>query len=584
MEGGPAKANAQEFTTCINLIRQNPFVLKLALSAGLGGFLFGYDTGVISGALLYIRDDFSSVDRSTTLQETIVSTAIAGAIVGAALGGWMSDHFGRRKTLMQADLVFLLGAILMAAAPIPAILIMGRICVGLGIGMASMTSPLYISEASPTKVRGSIVSTNGLLITGGQFLSYCINLAFTKAPGTWRWMLGIAAVPAIIQFFLMFYLPESPRWLYRKKREAEAIAIMKMIHPPEDIENEIQELKQSVEEEIELHGPSQKIQFSQLWKVKEVRYALIAGCGIQIFQQFVGINTVMYYSPTIVQLAGFASNTVALLLSLITSGLNALGSILAIYLIDKFGRRKLLISSLLGVIASLVLLTIVFHITTDSSPLVSRKATQQFSGYQCPQYISTSATWDCMRCLKASPECGFCASGGNQLLPGACLLSNSTVKHVCEGDSRPWFTRGCPSQYGWVAVLGLALYIIFFAPGMGTLPWVINSEIYPLRYRGTCGGLAATSNWVSNLIVAQTFLTMTVTIGTSMTFLVFGVISVIALFFVLIVMPETKGLSLEQIEGTLQQRVDNFSFKFWKKNNPKASSNKGTLKNNDLAS
>jgi len=584
MEGGPAKANAQEFTTCINLIRQNPFVLKLALSAGLGGFLFGYDTGVISGALLYIRDDFSSVDRSTTLQETIVSTAIAGAIVGAALGGWMSDHFGRRKTLMQADLVFLLGAILMAAAPIPAILIMGRICVGLGIGMASMTSPLYISEASPTKVRGAIVSTNGLLITGGQFLSYCINLAFTKAPGTWRWMLGIAAVPAIIQFFLMFYLPESPRWLYRKKREAEAIAIMKRIHPPEDIENEIQELKQSVEEEIELHGPSQKIQFSQLWKVKEVRYALIAGCGIQIFQQFVGINTVMYYSPTIVQLAGFASNTVALLLSLITSGLNALGSILAIYLIDKFGRRKLLISSLLGVIASLVLLTIVFHITTDSSPLVSMKATQQFSGYQCPQYISTSATWDCMRCLKASPECGFCASGGNQLLPGACLLSNSTVKHVCEGDSRPWFTRGCPSQYGWVAVLGLALYIIFFAPGMGTLPWVINSEIYPLRYRGTCGGLAATSNWVSNLIVAQTFLTMTVTIGTSMTFLVFGVISVIALFFVLIVMPETKGLSLEQIEGTLQQRVDNFSFKFWKKNNPKASSNKGTLKNNDLAS
>lgn len=584
MEGGPAKANAQEFTTCINLIRQNPFVLKLALSAGLGGFLFGYDTGVISGALLYIRDDFSSVDRSTTLQETIVSTAIAGAIVGAALGGWMSDHFGRRKTLMQADLVFLLGAILMAAAPIPAILIMGRICVGLGIGMASMTSPLYISEASPTKVRGAIVSTNGLLITGGQFLSYCINLAFTKAPGTWRWMLGIAAVPAIIQFFLMFYLPESPRWLYRKKREAEAIAIMKRIHPPEDIENEIQELKQSVEEEIELHGPSQKIQFSQLWKVKEVRYALIAGCGIQIFQQFVGINTVMYYSPTIVQLAGFASNTVALLLSLITSGLNALGSILAIYLIDKFGRRKLLISSLLGVIASLVLLTIVFHITTDSSPLVSMKATQQFSGYQCPQYISTRATWDCMRCLKASPECGFCASGGNQLLPGACLLSNSTVKHVCEGDSRPWFTRGCPSQYGWVAVLGLALYIIFFAPGMGTLPWVINSEIYPLRYRGTCGGLAATSNWVSNLIVAQTFLTMTVTIGTSMTFLVFGVISVIALFFVLIVMPETKGLSLEQIEGTLQQRVENFSFKFWKKNNPKVSSNKGTLKNNDLAS
>lgn len=149
-------------------------------------------------------------------QETIVSMAIAGAIIGAAIGGWMNDRYGRRTAILIADFLFFIGAVVMAASPGPSLLIVGRVFVGLGVGMASMTSPLYISEASPAKIRGALVSTNGFLITGGQFLSYLINLAFTKAPGPWRWMLGVAGIPALLQFILMFLLPESPRWLYRK--------------------------------------------------------------------------------------------------------------------------------------------------------------------------------------------------------------------------------------------------------------------------------------------------------------------------------------------------------------------------------
>ncbi|XP_057512871.1 inositol transporter 4-like [Actinidia eriantha] len=172
---------------------------------------------VISGALLYIRDDFKSVDKKTWLQaKTIVSMAVAGAILGAAFGGWMNDKFGRRKSIIAADCLFLIGAIIMALAPAPWVIIIGRIFVGLGVGMASMTSPLYISEASPARIRGALVSTNGLLITRGQFLSYLINLAFTNAPGSWRWMLGVAGVPALDQLALMVFLPESPRWLYRQ--------------------------------------------------------------------------------------------------------------------------------------------------------------------------------------------------------------------------------------------------------------------------------------------------------------------------------------------------------------------------------
>ncbi|KAF2305463.1 hypothetical protein GH714_005595 [Hevea brasiliensis] len=283
--------------------------------------------GVISGALLYIRDDMKSVDRKTVLQESIVSMAVLGAIIGAAIGGWLNDRYGRRSALLFADVLFFIGAVIMAASPGPALLIIGRVFVGFGVGMASMTSPLYISEASPAKIRGALVSTNAFLITGGQFLSYLINLALTRAPGTWRWMLGIAGVPAFLQFFLMLFLPESPRWLYRKGREEEAKTILRKIYPADEVDSEIRDLKASIDKEIEDEVDSEKINLIKLCKTRTVRRGLIAGVGLQVFQQFVGINTVMYYSPTIVQLAGIASNQTALLLSLVIAGLNALGSI-----------------------------------------------------------------------------------------------------------------------------------------------------------------------------------------------------------------------------------------------------------------
>ncbi|PKA62000.1 putative inositol transporter 2 [Apostasia shenzhenica] len=529
MEGGAPAADSSAFKECFSLAWKNPYVLRLAFSAGIGGLLFGYDTGVISGALLYIRDDFSEVDRKTWLQESIVSMAIAGAIVGAAVGGWTNDRFGRRISLLVADSLFLVGAAIMAAANGPSLLIVGRVFVGLGVGMASMTSPLYISEASPARIRGALVSTNGFLITGGQFLSYLINLAFTKG------------------------------------KEAEARAILERIYPANEVENEIRELKESVEAEIKEEGSSERINLTKLVKTKTVRRGLVAGVGLQIFQQFVGINTVMYYSPTIVQLAGFASNQIALALSLVTSGLNAMGSIVSIYFIDRTGRKKLLVISLCGVVLSLGVLSAVFHETSTHSPRASKVETSHFTNSSCPAFQSAAfADWDCMKCLKSSsPSCGFCASSANKLYPGACLISNGNVKGECQGEGRLWYTKGCPSKFGWIAVVGLALYIIFFSPGMGTVPWIVNSEIYPLRFRGVCGGIAATANWISNLIVAQSFLSLTEAIGTSMTFMIFGVISVASVFFVLVCVPETKGLPIEEVESMLETR--DLRLRFWRR-------------------
>eukprot|EP01018_Ginkgo_biloba_P032821 Gb_35369 [translate_table: standard] len=533
----------------------NAYVLGLTMAAGIGGLLFGYDTGVISGALLYIRDDFKSVDESTLLQETIVSMAIVGAIIGAAISGWLSDAYGRRIAIILADLFFIIGSICMSAAPDPYVLILGRLLVGLGVGVASITSPIYIAEASPSEIRGGLVSTNTLMTTGGQFLSYLVNLAFTEVPGTWRWMLGAAGVPAIIQLVLMLFLPESPRWLFQKNKQVEAVAVLEKIYKPDRLKYEIEQLSAAIEEELEERKSQGKIGYLDLFKSKEVRLALFAGVGLQAFQQFTGINTVMYYSPTIVELAGFVSNKIALLLSLIVAGMNAIGTILGIYLIDRCGRRRLVLASLFGVFVSLAILSGAFYLTSIDVPTVDMQQTLEKAGYACPALLDFSRPlWNCNGCLNAG--CGFCTATGNEMLPGSCFIANTTTEEYCGQHSRHWFTEVCPSSYGWLAVLGLVMYIAFFSPGMGPVPWAINSEIYPSKYRSMCGGIAATVCWISNLIVSETFLSLIDALGTAKTFIVFAAITVAAFLFVLAFVPETKGLSFEEVQQLWQEKAN----------------------------
>ncbi|PON90237.1 Sugar/inositol transporter [Trema orientale] len=577
MEGGFVTGKT-DFTECWRTTWRTPYIMRLALSAGIAGLLFGYDTGVISGALLYIKEDFAEVEKKTWLQETLVSMAVAGAILGAALGGWMNDAFGRKKSILCADIVFFLGAIVMAIAPAPWVIIVGRILVGIGVGMASMTSPLYISEASPARIRGALVSTNALLITGGQFLSYLINLAFTKAPGTWRWMLGVAGVPAVVQFILMLSLPESPRWLYRQNKVDEARAILEKIYPADEVEGEMKALNDSVEsekaEEGEL-GEGLITKLKSALKNKVVRRGLYAGITVQISQQFVGINTVMYYSPVIVQLAGFASNQTALALSLVTSGLNFVGSMISMGFVDKYGRRRFMLVSLVGIVICLTALSSVFFMAaTHAPPVGSFESTHFGRNTTCPAYITASnaQSWNCMTCLKA--ECGFCASKGNEFHPGACLVSDSAIKSTCRGESRIWYSEGCPNKIGILAVVFLGLYIICYSPGMGSVPWIVNSEIYPLKYRGLGGGIAAVANWSSNLVVSETFLTLTKALGSAGTFLLFVGFSLVGFVAIYSLVPETKGLSLEEVEKLLEEGFTPKLFKlFSSKKKTKAKEN-----------
>ncbi|KAJ1694430.1 hypothetical protein LUZ63_011128 [Rhynchospora breviuscula] len=257
--------------------------------------------------------------------------------------------------------------------------------------MASMTAPLYISEVSPARIRGALVSTNGLLITGGQLLAYLINLAFTKAPGTWRWMLGVATIPAFVQFILMLMLPESPRWLYRKERKEEAATILQKYIQRMRLRKKLRHFEAEIAEEGSIGEGTLFAKLKKALSTRVVRRGLIAGVLCQVPQQFVGINTVMYYSPTIVQLAGFAANSTALALSLITSGLNALGSIVSMYFVDRVGRR-LMLMSLIGIIAMLALLGGLFFGAAYHFPAVGIAETKYFTNSTCPNF-NTGISW-----------------------------------------------------------------------------------------------------------------------------------------------------------------------------------------------
>ena len=330
-----------------------------AAFAALGGLLFGYDTGVISGAELFLKNDFT---LSTFALEVIVSGVLAGAAVGAMLGGRLADLFGRRRLLIVTAIIFGVGAIACAAATSPLILIVGRIIVGLGIGLASGTVPVYISEVSPADARGWQVSLFQLAVTVGILAAYMVDYAFAAIQG-WRWMFGLAVIPAAIFGLGMLFLPESPRWLASRGHHDRARAMLARIRGTPDVSAELQEIESSLARAdergrlVDLLAPS-------------IRPALVVGIGLAIFQQVTGINTVIYYAPLIIQSAGISSASGAILTTAGIGVVNVLMTIVAMWLIDRMGRRPLLLVGIAGMVVTLGLLGLAFHMSEKSGALV----------------------------------------------------------------------------------------------------------------------------------------------------------------------------------------------------------------------
>jgi sugar porter (SP) family MFS transporter len=326
------------------------FVYVAAAFAALGGLLFGYDTGVISGALIFIQKAFA---LSTFHQELVVSVVLVGACVGALSGGRFADRFGRRTMLVFTALVFIAGALICAAAQDVTMLIVGRAIVGLGIGFASSTVPLYISEVSPASARGWQVSLFQFAITVGILAAYLVDYAFAGS-GNWRWMLGLAVVPGAALGLGMLVLPESPRWNAQRGNVQKARSVLVKVRGTENVDAELREIEATLTQAHE-HG-----RISDLW-LPEVRLAMAIGIGLAIFQQVTGINTVIYYAPKIIQAAGISSASGAILATAGIGLVNVVMTVVSMWLIDRVGRRPLLLTGIAGMVAALGVLGYAFY-------------------------------------------------------------------------------------------------------------------------------------------------------------------------------------------------------------------------------
>jgi sugar porter (SP) family MFS transporter len=433
----------------------------------LAGLLFGYDQGVIAGALHGIQQEFTV---GTTLSEIITSWVTLGALAGALVAGILADRFGRRPTILVAAGLFTVGAAVEAFAPGPVVLVIGRLIVGFGVGVASVAAPLYAAELAPAHLRGRFVSLYQLAITIGIFIAYAVDQALTNGD-LWRVMLGVSAVPGVLLALAMVPMKESPRWLLRQGREADAVAALSAIDPSADVAAWKAETQAALAAEAdqaswrELFGPT-------------LRRPLMIGVGLAVFQQITGINAIIYYADEIFGAAGFrTAEEQAAATTWAIGGVNILATFIAVAFVDRFGRKPLLQAGLVGMAISLTCVGFCFHR------------------------------------LDASNADGLS-------IPAVCLL------------------------------VGLVMYIACFAFSLGPVVWTVINEIYPNRVRGRGVALATAANWGSAWLVSQFFLTITDGIGQAATFWMFAGFAVLALVWITLRVPETKGRTLEEIEAS----------------------------------
>ncbi|EIW53336.1 general substrate transporter [Trametes versicolor FP-101664 SS1] len=344
------------------------FVWLLVACASISGLLFGYDTGVISGALVTIGGDLGPAELSSGQKELITSSTTLGALLGGLAAGMLSDFIGRRPVMGIADIIFIGGAIGQAVSHTVWSMIGCRFLIGIGVGVAACVAPLYIQELSPTRLRGRMVVVNVVMITGGQVVAYGIDAAFANVHGGWRWMVGLGALPAAGQAFFLFFLPESPRIMIRRDNMEAARGTMTKIYAfatPEQVDLKVRTLAAAVKLSVEITNTTTLWQRIRLILTDPInRRALIVGCGMQAFQQLCGFNTLMYYSATLFKEIGFDQPTAV---GLIVSGTNFIFTLLALKYIDIIGRRKIMLWSAPGMIVGLVLASVAFHFLTKKT-------------------------------------------------------------------------------------------------------------------------------------------------------------------------------------------------------------------------
>lgn len=456
-KSNPEKGNASNFS---------PILYLVAFIVALGGLLSGFDTGVISGALLFIKDEWALNDY---MQGILVSSTLVGATIGAISNGFLADLFGRKKILILTAALFFLASILCAVAPDIVTLIVSRFIIGIAIGVVTFATPLYLSEISPEKIRGMLVSLFQLAITMGILFAYLINAMFANVQYGWRLMLLFGVLPALILGIGMLFMSDTPRWLVSKGRDKEAEEVFKKIEPESNPMESIDNIKKVLRQE----NADKKFEFKK-WMLAP----LLLGVGLMFVQQWTGINTIIYYAPTILKLAGFSTNSGAIYATVGIGVVNCLMTFIAIFLSDKIGRKPLLYAGLFGMALCLFVLGGSFYFTSALGPYLK-----------------------------------------------------------------------------WCSLFGALFYIAFFSFSLGPIILLLVSEIFPLKFRGFGMSISTMSNFLFNFTVTLSFLPLINKISESNTFSLYGIISILSIFYVYYMVPETRGLTLENIENNWKNGI-----------------------------
>jgi sugar porter (SP) family MFS transporter len=443
------------------------YVMGVCFVAALGGLLFGYDTGVINGSLKFVQ---MKLDLSPAMKGFAASSALLACIFGAAFAGTLSDRLGRKKVLILSATLFLISAVGTALPQNLTQFVLFRFIGGLGVGAAAMTSPMYIAEISPAKMRGRLVSVNQFAIVFGMLLVYFVNYyiaglgdqAWNTETG-WRWMFGSESIPAVLMLVLLFCVPESPRWLTKQNQKSKALRVLSKVDGEEYAKQEIQ----VIEETLSLESSS----LSQLFS-PGMRSVLVIGVVLAVLQQITGINVFLYFGSEIFEKLGGETIDAALLQQVVVGAVNLMFTVIAIRSVDKVGRKPLMLVGSTGM--------------------------------------------------------------------GVALFAMGMAGY--------WQATGT-----WLLIFVL-VYIASFALSVGPVTWVILSEIFPTKIRGRAMGIATVCLWVANTVVSQTFPIMDENayliekFHHGFPFFIYGVMCVVLAVFVAVVVPETKGLTLEEIE------------------------------------
>jgi MFS family permease len=519
-------------------MNKKTYTIFISLVVALGGFLLGFDSAVISGATPFYRETFG-LNSGSMLIGFSVSSLILGAILGNIVAGGMADRFGRRKVLMVTAMLFVISAVYTAFSTDIINFIVARIIGGLGVGMAILIAPMYIAEIAPRKLRGTLVTFNQLNIVLGISIAYFSNYYFQQTISDfdlkWRLMLGIEAVPALLYFLLLFFVPRSPRWLMQKGLDVEGLGVLVKIHGKEQSEIEYSEIRSNLNSETK----KEKANWSDVFS-KRMKTVLIIGFGIAFFQQITGINAIFYYAPMIFEMAGGGKDA-AFMQAAILGVTNVVMTVVAMFLIDRLGRKPLLYIGAIGISVSLAIVGFSFgnaKYTIDNKSMET--LTEEVQNMEFATiHIENIKQLNQLKGNSFGSEVAFF----DIVKQTVGVDTYNSLKEII-------LKHSISVNPVWI-LIGLIMFVASFAISMGPVMWALLSEIFPNKLRGLAISIVGFWNSIVSFSVATIFPAQLEYMGSSTTYFIYSFFGILTLIFVWRFVPETKGKSLEELEAKL---------------------------------